>query len=81
MTRTITKKTLMTMEKICKSKTQNMPTKKNRPKMDKNFVSAQAWEIQYVASKFNISPAVVRTIRKEQGKSRRKIYAYIRSIL
>ena len=62
-----------------------MPTKKKtqkkRPKMDRLFVSLQKWEIEYIAKKFNVSPSVVRTIRKEQGKSRKRIYAYIRSIL
>ena len=58
-----------------------MKKRKKHQKMDAHVVSSQPWEIQWIASKFNISPASVRTIRKEQGKSRRKIYAYIRSIL
>lgn len=53
---------------------------KHNKKMDPNFVSSQVWEIQYIATKFNISPECVRVIRKEQGKSRRKIYNYIKSL-
>lgn len=47
-------------------------------KMDPNFVSTQKWEIQYVATKFKVKPEKVREAKKTVGKSRRKIYNYLR---
>ena len=55
--------------------------KKKRPKMDRNFVSNQKWEIQYIANKFDISILKVKAIKKECGKSRKKVYAAIREYL
>tara|TARA_R110000868_G_scaffold98869_1_gene272201 strand:- start:276 stop:524 length:249 start_codon:yes stop_codon:yes gene_type:complete len=58
-----------------------MPNKKRKPhqKMDKNFVSSQPWEIQWIADKFSVSPSSVRAIKARVGVSRRRIYSYIRS--
>ena len=53
--------------------------KKPNRKMDANFVSNQAWEIQYIALKFGITCEMVRMAKKLVGKSRRKIYNYIKS--
>jgi hypothetical protein len=47
-------------------------------KLDPRFVSNQKWEIQYIASKFGISPEQVRDVKKLVGRSRRKIYKEIR---
>lgn len=54
-----------------------LPKVKGR-KLDPNFVSSQKWEIQYIATKFKVKPDVVRRLKKELGKSRRKIYAALR---
>ena len=52
--------------------------KKNR-KMDPYTVSNQPWEIQWVASKFDVKPALVRKVKKDlKTKSRQKIYNEIR---
>ena len=58
-----------------------MPNKKRKPhqKMDRNFVSNQPWEIQWIADKFSISPLSVKEAKAKVGRSRRKIYSYIRS--
>ena len=47
-------------------------------KLDPNFVSMQKHEIQYIASKFGIQPDIVRTLVKELGRSRQKMYRYLR---
>jgi len=56
-----------------------MSNKVKGRKMDNNFVSNQVWEIQYIASKFAIKPEKVREIKKLVGKSRQKIYNYIKN--
>ena len=48
-------------------------------KMDSNFVSLQKWEIQYVSSKFKVRPDKVREAVKKVGKSRHKVYAYLKN--
>lgn len=52
-------------------------------KMDPNFVSNQKWEIQYVSDKIKkeghaVTPEIVRATKKLVGRSRRKIYSYLR---
>lgn len=47
-------------------------------KLDPRMVSNQKWEIQYIASKFKIKPDKVRQAKKAVGKSRNKVYKYIR---
>ena len=49
-------------------------------KMDSNTVSNQKWEIQYVASKFGIKPEKVRAAKKITGRSRHKLYNYLRAL-
>lgn len=51
---------------------------KRRKFADTLMVSNQKWEIQYIASKFGIYPEQVRDAKKAIGRSRRKLYAYIR---
>ena len=50
-------------------------------KMDPNFVSSEKWEIAYIAKKFDISVGLVRDVKKMVGKSRRRIYAYLRAVI
>lgn len=50
-------------------------------KMDPNFVSSEKWEIAYVAKKFNVTVDVVRNVKNMLGKSRRKLYTYLRSVI
>lgn len=53
-----------------------MKKKKNRL-LDPNFVSAQLWELSYIANRFGITIAQVRQAKKEAGKSRKRVYRYI----
>lgn len=53
-----------------------MATKK---RIDANLVSKQKHEIDYIAKKFKISPAQVTVAIAMAGRSRRKVYAYIRN--
>lgn len=55
--------------------------KKKHPKMDKNWVSLQPHELRYIATKFEVSVGVVREAKKSVGKSRQKVYAYIRRVV
>lgn len=55
--------------------------KKKHPKMDKNWVSLQPHELKYIAAKFGVSEGVVRQAKKSVGKSRSKVYRYIRGVL
>jgi hypothetical protein len=50
-------------------------------KMDPNFVSSEKWEIAYVAKKFHVSVDVVRNVKNMLGKSRRKLYTYLRGVI
>ncbi len=56
-------------------------TKTKRPKLDPKFVSLQLWEISYISHKFGVKPKTVRWARAKAGKSRRKVYAMIRTYL
>ena len=49
--------------------------------MDKNWVSLQPHELRYIATKFDVSVGVVREAKKSVGKSRQKVYAYIRRVV
>lgn len=49
--------------------------------MDPNFVSSEKWEIAYVAKKFHVSVDVVRNVKNMLGKSRRKLYTYLRGVI
>ena len=53
-------------------------TKVKGRKMDSNFVSNQIWELTYIARKFAVTIDLVRQAKKTCGKSRRKIYSYIK---
>ncbi len=55
--------------------------KKKHPKMDRNWVSLQSHELRYIAAKFGVSEGVVRQAKKSVGKSRQKVYAYIRRVV
>lgn len=44
---------------------------------DPKMVSNQKWEIQYIATKFGITPEEVRAVKKSVGRSRRKVYKEI----
>lgn len=57
-----------------------MPQRGKGKKMDPNFVSSQKWEIQYIADKFDVQSGMVISAKRECGKSRKKIYAYLKSI-
>lgn len=47
--------------------------------MDPRLVSMQKHEIAYIARKFGASIQVVKRIIKAVGRSRRKVYAILRS--
>lgn len=49
-------------------------------KMDPRLVSAETWEIAYIAKKFGVKPTTVRRIRKALGRSRQKLYAALRAV-
>lgn len=57
-----------------------------RKKLDPRFVSKQKHEIAYIVKRFTydgykINSALVRKAVKEVGKSRLKVYAYLRDVL
>ncbi len=49
-------------------------------RMDINLVSNQIWELKYVAKKFNTTVHAVRVAKSEVGRSRRRLYAYLRTL-
>lgn len=55
-----------------------MSNKVKGRKMDTYTVSSQKYEIQYIATKFGVTPECVRQIKKKFGKSRKKIYNQLR---
>jgi len=46
--------------------------------MDNNFVSLEPHEIKYITNKFKVPAALVRLAKKTVGKSRHKIYTFIK---
>lgn len=49
-------------------------------KMDAHLVSNQIWELRYIAKKFNLTIPEVKAAKKKVGRSRRKLYRYLRSL-
>lgn len=47
-------------------------------KMDPRLVSSQKWELTYIADKIGVSINAVKAAIKQVGRSRRKVYAYLR---
>lgn len=56
-----------------------MSNKVKGKRLDPNFVSSQPYEISYIAKKFGITPEQVRQAKRMVGKSRHRIYSYIRN--
>lgn len=58
-----------------------MPTKKKSRKMDKKLVAAkQKEEVRYISERFKIPQKAVRSVCKEAGRSRVKVYAKLREM-
>lgn len=59
-----------------------MPIKKQvkRKRLDPHVVSMQPFELSYICKKFGVSKDKVLDAKKAVGRSRKKIYNYLRNL-
>jgi hypothetical protein len=57
-----------------------MPQRVKGKSMDPHSVSNQVWELRYVATKFKTTIEIVKKVKKLVGRSRKKIYNYLRTM-
>ena len=58
--------------------TTKSPKVKKRKFADPKMVSAQLWELRYIANKFSIEVEQVRDVKKKVGRGRKAVYKEIR---